>query len=52
LKGRRDRDSGLGEKGNRGRKGPEKISHFLFGIERRKLNFVVPKAKQVLNRMK
>jgi hypothetical protein len=45
LKGRRDRDSGWQEKGKQGRKRPEKISHFLFGIERRSLNFVVPKAK-------
>jgi hypothetical protein len=45
LKGRRDRDSGFKKKGKRGKGKPEKISHFYFGIDRRKINFVVPKAK-------
>jgi hypothetical protein len=33
LKGRRDRIPALRRKGSREREKPEKISHFLFGME-------------------
>jgi hypothetical protein len=36
LKGRRDRIPALRRKGSKGRKKPEKISHFLFGREEKK----------------
>jgi hypothetical protein len=45
LKGRRDSIPALRRKGIRERKRPEKTSHFLFGREDKKINFVVPKAK-------
>jgi hypothetical protein len=41
----RDSIPALRRKGSRGRKRPEKSSHFLFGREDKNLNFVVPKAK-------
>jgi hypothetical protein len=45
LKGLRDRIPALRRKGMKGRKKPEKTSHFLFGGEYKNINFVVPKAK-------
>jgi hypothetical protein len=45
LKGRRDREFRLGGEREAGKKRPEKISHFLFGTDLKKINFVVPKAK-------
>jgi len=36
LRGRRDRIPALRRKGSRERKRPEKISHFLFGIDDKK----------------
>jgi len=35
LKGRRDKVSGLRRKKEQGRKSREKLSHFLFGIDRK-----------------
>jgi len=35
----------LRREGSRERKKPEKTSHFLFGWEYKKINFVVPKVK-------
>jgi len=35
----------LRRKGIRERKKPEKTSHYLFGREYKKINFVVPKVK-------
>jgi hypothetical protein len=32
-------------KGKQGEKKPGKISHFLFGIDFKNINFVVPKAE-------